>query len=189
MSINPSNASISPKSSTKRDRFITTGEHMRLFIMAMLVLPSTALAGWSLYGIFLPNGLTKLEMAQLGLGLMLFAWLCMAFWTGIIGFVLQLFNIDPLSLRKKQSKPDEATQLTQRHAVVMPVYNEDTRRIMVGFEACVRELMNTPQADHFDFYMLSDTRDQNKADAELRAWQRMTKRLGSYASQIGRAHV
>ncbi|WP_218397521.1 glucans biosynthesis glucosyltransferase MdoH [Alteromonas lipotrueae] len=184
MSINPSNASISPKSSTKRDRFITTGEHMRVFIMAMLVLPSTALAGWSLYEIFLPNGLTKLEIAQLGLGLILFAWLCMAFWTGIIGFVLQLFNIDPLSLRKKQSKPDEATQLTERHAVVMPVYNEDTRRIMVGFEACVRELMNTPHADHFDFYMLSDTRDQTKADAELRAWQRMTKRLGSFASQV-----
>ncbi|CAD5247453.1 Glucans biosynthesis glucosyltransferase MdoH [Alteromonas sp. 38] len=157
---------------------------MRLFIMAMLVLPSTALAGWSLYEIFLPNGLTKLEIAQLGLGLILFAWLCMAFWTGIIGFVLQLFNIDPLSLRKKQSKPDEATQLTGRHAVVMPVYNEDTRRIMVGFEACVRELMNTPHADHFDFYMLSDTRDQTKADAELRAWQRMTKRLGSFASQV-----
>ncbi|WP_159534084.1 MULTISPECIES: glucans biosynthesis glucosyltransferase MdoH [unclassified Alteromonas] len=184
MSINPSNASISPTSSTKRYRFITTGEHMRLFIMAMLVLPSTALAGWSLYEIFLPNGLTKLEIAQLGLGLILFAWLCMAFWTGIIGFVLQLFNIDPLSLRKKQSKPDEATQLTGRHAVVMPVYNEDTRRIMVGFEACVRELMNTPHADHFDFYMLSDTRDQTKADAELRAWQRMTKRLGSFASQV-----
>ncbi len=157
---------------------------MRVFIMAMLVLPSTALAGWSLYEIFLPNGLTKLEIAQLGLGLILFAWLCMAFWTGIIGFVLQLFNIDPLSLRKKQSKPDEATQLTERHAVVMPVYNEDTRRIMVGFEACVRELMNTPHADHFDFYMLSDTRDQTKADAELRAWQRMTKRLGSFASQV-----
>ena len=184
MSTNLSNASISQKSSTKRDRFITTGEHMRLFIMAMLVLPSTALAGWSLYEIFLPNGLTKLEMAQLGLGLMLFAWLCMAFWTGIIGFVLQLFNIDPLSLRKKLNKPDDATQLTQRHAVVMPVYNEDTRRIMVGFEACVRELMNTPQAKQFDFYMLSDTRDPNKADAELRAWQRMSKRLGSYASQV-----
>jgi len=184
MSTNPSNTSFSPKPSTKRERFITTGEHMRLFIMAILVLPSTALAGWSLYEIFLPNGLTKLEMAQLGLGLMLFSWLCMAFWTGIIGFVLQLFNIDPLSLRKKQNKPDETTQLSQRHAVVMPVYNEDTRRIMVGFEACVRELMNTPQADHFDFYMLSDTRDQNKADAELRAWQRMTKRLGSYASQV-----
>ena len=79
---------------------------MRLFIMAMLVIPSTALAGWSLYEIFLPNGLTNLEIAQLGLGLTLFAWLCMAFWTGIIGFFLQLFNIDPLSLRRNQSQPD-----------------------------------------------------------------------------------
>ena len=79
----------------RASHFILKGEHMRLFIMAMLVIPSTALAGWSLYEIFLPNGLTNLEIAQLGLGLTLFAWLCMAFWTGIIGFFLQLFNIDP----------------------------------------------------------------------------------------------
>ena len=157
---------------------------MRLFIMAMLVIPSTALAGWSLYEIFLPNGLTSLEIAQLGLGLTLFAWLCMAFWTGIIGFVLQLFNIDPLSLRKKQCAPDQDSPLVQKHAVVMPVYNEDTRRIMVGFEACVREIMGSAQAEQFDFFMLSDTRDEQKAEAELRAWNRMTKRLGRYASHV-----
>jgi len=157
---------------------------MRLFIMAMLVIPSTALAGWSLYEIFLPNGLTNLEIAQLGLGLTLFAWLCMAFWTGIIGFVLQLFNIDPLSLRKKQCAPDQDSPLVQKHAVVMPVYNEDTRRIMVGFEACVREIMGSTQAEQFDFFMLSDTRDEQKAEAELRAWNRMTKRLGQYASHV-----
>ena len=121
---------------------------MRLAIMAMLVIPSTALAGWSLYEIFLPNGLTNLEIAQLGLGLTLFAWLCMAFWTGIIGFVLQLFDIDPLSLRKKQPSPDKHALLHKRHAVVMPVYNEDTRRIMVGFEACIRELMDSLAANN-----------------------------------------
>lgn len=163
---------------------IIKGEHMRLFIMAMLVIPSTALAGWSLYEIFLPNGLTNLEIAQLGLGLTLFAWLCMAFWTGIIGFVLKLFRIDPLSLRKEQAAPGQDDKINQRHAIVMPVYNEDTRRIMVGFEACVREIMKTSHSAQFDFYMLSDTRDDDKADAELRAWQRMMKRLGSYSSQV-----
>ena len=168
----------------RASHFILKGEHMRLFIMAMLVIPSTALAGWSLYEIFLPNGLTNLEIAQLGLGLTLFAWLCMAFWTGIIGFVLQLFNIDPLSLRKKQCAPDQDSPLVQKHAVVMPVYNEDTRRIMVGFEACVREIMGSTQAEQFDFFMLSDTRDEQKAEAELRAWNRMTKRLGQYASHV-----
>ena len=105
----------------RQSHFILKGEHMRLFIMAMLVIPSTALAGWSLYEIFLPNGLTNLEIAQLGLGLTLFAWLCMAFWTGIIGFFLQLFNIDPLSLRKKQAQPSADMPLTQKHAIVMPV--------------------------------------------------------------------
>lgn len=163
---------------------IIKGEHMRLLFMAMLVIPSTALAGWSLYEIFLPNGLTNLEIAQLGLGLTLFAWLCMAFWTGIIGFVLQLFNIDPLSLRKNQATPDSVVPLTQRHAVVMPVYNEDTRRIMVGFEACVREIIEGQNADNFDFYMLSDTRDAEKADAELRAFNRLQKRLGRASSRV-----
>ena len=174
----------STDASSTHSHLNTKGEHMRLFIMAMLVIPSTALAGWSLYEIFLPNGLTNLEIAQLGLGLTLFAWLCMAFWTGIIGFVLQLFNIDPLSLRKKQCAPDQVSPLVQKHAVVMPVYNEDTRRIMVGFEACVREIMGSTQAEHFDFFMLSDTRDEQKAEAELRAWNRMTKRLGRYASHV-----
>jgi len=157
---------------------------MRLFIMAMLVIPSTALAGWSLYEIFLPNGLTNLEIAQLGLGLTLFAWLCMAFWTGIIGFFLQLFNIDPLSLRRNQTPPDATVSLTQKHAVVMPVYNEDTRRIMVGFEACIRELMESDNSSKFDFFMLSDTRDMEKADAELRAFSRLKKRLGAFSSQV-----
>ena len=174
----------STDASSTHSHLNTKGEHMRLFIMAMLVIPSTALAGWSLYEIFLPNGLTNLEIAQLGLGLTLFAWLCMAFWTGIIGFVLQLFNIDPLSLRKKQCAPDQVSPLVQKHAVVMPVYNEDTRRIMVGFEACVREIMGSAQAEQFDFFMLSDTRDEQKAEAELRAWNRMTKRLGRYASHV-----
>ncbi|WP_412727762.1 glucans biosynthesis glucosyltransferase MdoH [Alteromonas sp. D210916BOD_24] len=163
---------------------VIKGERMRLFIMAMLVIPSTALAGWSLYQIFLPNGLTTLEIAQLGLGLTLFAWLCMAFWTGVIGFVLQLFDIDPLSLRRKQSTPDHNKPLSQRHAVVMPVYNEDTRRIMVGFEACIRELMSTQNAAKFDFYMLSDTRDSEKADSELRAFTRLKKRLGHFSSKV-----
>ena len=74
----------------------------------------------------------------------------MAFWTGIIGFFLQLFNIDPLSLRKKQITPSTLTPITKRHAVVMPVYNEDTRRIMVGFEACIRELMDSKSKDNFE---------------------------------------
>ncbi len=182
---NPLVSSGAPSSVANRESVLmTVAQKARLVIMALLVIPTTALAGWSLYEIFRPNGVTELEIAQLGLALMLFGWLSMAFWTGIIGFVLQLLRIDPLSLKKQLATPAETIALTQRHAVVMPVYNEDTQRIMVGFEACVRELMQSDEADKFDFYMLSDTRDEAMAEAELRAWQRLTTRLGDYADQL-----
>merc|ERR1712054_71222 len=129
------------------------GSGVRLSIMAILAIPTAALAGWSLYEIFAPNRLTEMEIAQLALSMMLFLWLAMSFWTAVIGFVLKLFNIDPLSMRKAQPAPRTDAPLTKRHAVVMPVYNEDTRRIMVGFEACVRELLDTDNGQQYDFYM------------------------------------
>ncbi len=182
---NPLVSSDAPSSVGKAESVLmTVAQRARLLIMALLVVPTTALAGWSLYEIFRPNGVTELEVAQLGLALMLFSWLSMAFWTGIIGFVLQLLHIDPLSLKRQLAKPSSDASLSQRHAVVMPVYNEDTQRIMVGFEACIRELMQSDNADKFDFYMLSDTRDSEMAQAELRAWQRLTARLGAYANQV-----
>ena len=160
------------------------GSGVRLSIMAILAIPTAALAGWSLYEIFKPNVLTEMEIAQLALSMMLFLWLAMSFWTAVIGFVLKLFNIDPLSLRKAQPAPRTDAPLTKRHAVVMPVYNEDTRRIMVGFEACVRELLDTDNGKQYDFYMLSDTTKPEMAEAELAAWEALTARLGDKSSQV-----
>lgn len=184
MSIKQNNQHLATPPKDTSAQLTSWGEGIRLSIMALLVLPTTALAGWSLYEIFKPNGLTELEMTQLGLSLLLFAWLSMAFWTAIIGFGLKLFHIDPLSLRRELAKPSSQQPITQRHAVVMPVYNEDTRRIMVGFEACVKELINSSDAKQFDFYMLSDTQDPAKADAELRAWQWLQSRLGKDAERV-----
>ncbi|GGW90826.1 glucans biosynthesis glucosyltransferase MdoH [Alteromonas halophila] len=185
MSINLSNQSQSvPPARDLAARFACVKGQLRLLVMALLVIPSTALAGWSLYDIFAANGLNTLESVQLGLGVVLFAWLTMAFWTAVIGFVLCLLRRDPLSLAKQQPRPDQSVALKARHAVVMPVYNEDTARIMVGFEACVRELAGTPEFEHFDFYMLSDTQESALAEAELRGWARLKARLGRAGEHI-----
>ncbi|RDV24865.1 glucans biosynthesis glucosyltransferase MdoH [Alteromonas aestuariivivens] len=188
MSINRNSAPIIPVARhsvpAPASKMTAVGERARLFFMALLAVPTAGLAGWSLYEIFRPNGLTELEIAQLGLCLMLFSWLSMAFWTAVVGFVFQLLNIDPLSLRRTLAKSDVEAPVQQRHAIVMPVYNEDTQRIMVGFEACVREIMASAYRGQFDFFMLSDTRDAELAEAELKAWQRLTNRLGDYASQV-----
>ncbi|MBD3585687.1 glucans biosynthesis glucosyltransferase MdoH [Salinimonas sp. HHU 13199] len=159
------------------NRLFTRARRFRLIIMLLLVLPTAALATYSLFEIFRPNQLTALEAGQLILAVTLFVWLSMAFWTAIIGFVLKLLRIDPLSLRRELKPVATDAPLKKRHAIIMPVYNEDTRRIMVGFEACVREMLATPDADKFDFYMLSDTRDAELAKAERESWQALEKRI------------
>ena len=179
--------SISHKPSTSKHqpgRLWVRGRAWRVAFVLLLTLPTAALAIWALYEIFRPNALTWLEIGQLALALPLFVWLSMSFWTAIIGFVLKLVHIDPLTLKKQQASPAQDKPIKHRHAIIMPVYNEDTRRIMVGFEACVREVLDTPFHSHFDFYMLSDTRDADKATAELQAWQQLTQRLSRAAGQL-----
>src|SRR5690606_41332870 len=74
--------------------------------------------------------------------------------------------------------------IVTRTAVVMPVYNEDTRRVIAGFEATLRSLAATGEVEHFDFYLLSDTTNPDVAQAELDAWQGLCERLGELSSRV-----
>ncbi len=150
---------------------------IRLLIMALLVLPTAYWAMSQVYIIFQPNEFRPLEWVQLGLTSVLFLWLTMAFWTSIIGFFLKLFKRDPLTFQAEQHAPVSSEPLQKRHAIVMPVYNEETQRIMAGFEATVLTMLTTHSAKQFDFYMLSDTQDQALLSAELRSWESLLKRL------------
>ncbi len=149
----------------------------RLLLMAALVLPTVYWAISQVYIIFQPNEFRPLEWVQISLAAVLFLWLAMAFWTAVIGFLLKLFKRDPLSFAKEIHAPESDLELCHRHAIVMPVYNEDTSRIMAGFEATVREIAAGHQALQFDFYMLSDTQNKDLLQAELRMWDGMLARL------------
>lgn len=170
---------------TSPGQFLVRGRSWRVMFMTLLTLPTAALAMWALFEIFRPNVLTWLEIGQLALSLPLFVWLSMSFWTAVTGFILKLLNIDPLSLKRSQPSPDQSIPIKQRHAIIMPVYNEDTARIMVGFEACVQELLDSGYGQQYDFYMLSDTRDPDKAEAELKAWHQLCENnLSAYKDQL-----
>ncbi len=157
----------------------------RSFIFFGLSLGTIALGVWLMFDILSANGLNVIETGLLVLYSLTFSWITFAFWNGLIGFVLQVFRIDPLGLRRQRPRPDSTRRRPKsRTAVVMPVYNEDTRRIMAGFEACLRSLDATGQIAHFDFYMLSDTRDPALIDAEISAWQGLCERLGETANRV-----
>ncbi|GAA0341528.1 hypothetical protein GCM10009092_02550 [Bowmanella denitrificans] len=160
-------------------QIILNHKALRQWLFFLLVSTSAVAGIGMMTQILKANGLTGLEITLLGLFAIVFSWIVCAFWSAVIGFVLQWLNIDPLSLKPKLTIPAPDTAPLSRTAVVMPVYNEDTRRIMAGFESCLRSLADSGHLAHFDFYMLSDTRNPELAQAELDHWQALQQRLGN----------
>ncbi|MGB3623252.1 MAG: glucans biosynthesis glucosyltransferase MdoH [Ketobacter sp.] len=175
----------------------------RVFVVFLLVIATSCFGAWTMFDILRANGTTALEGAVLVLFTITFAWVTISFWSAIIGFILQLFHLDPLTLKRYKSprllSASQSKNLSRRQrrgnasrneyrppfrvAVIMPVYNEDANRVCAGFEANLRSLAKTGALSQFDFYLLSDTQDKEKAEVELAAWHGLKARLGDLGAQ------
>lgn len=156
---------------------------LRRWVFGSLSL-ATAVAGvYTMFDILRANDLTALEFVILVLFAVTFCWIAIAFWSGFFGFVLQMLGRDPLSLKRYAEITPNRAPIRSRTAVVMPVYNEDTHRVIAGFEATLRSLEKTGELAHFDFYLLSDTTKLDIAQAERDAWQQLQERLGELGKQ------
>lgn len=158
---------------------------LRVWLFAIAALGMSGYGISIMFEILNSNGMTLLEYALLVLFSITFAWIVTAFCSGTIGFLLQLLRIDPLTL--KRIKPitfDEQALAQQKTAVVMPIYNEDTHRVIAGFEVSLQSLKETGQLANFDFYLLSDTQDPEIAKNELNAWHALCERLGDTAKHV-----
>ena len=63
-------------------------------------------------------------------------------------------------------------------AIVMPIYEEDPQQVFAALAAMREELLATGRAEHFAFYVLSDTQDALHAADEDRAWRRLAAMAG-----------
>jgi len=137
----------------------------------------TAFAGgFLMFDILRANGMGPLEVSGLVLFVVLFIWIAGAFWTAVAGFVVRLIGRDPAALHPEA---DTLRPLHGRTAVVMPIYNEDTARVFAGLDAIWSSLAALPQADRFDFFVLSDTRRPEIGALEEQAWHDMVARHGA----------
>jgi len=136
--------------------------------MGMVLLAAgTGVAGWLVVPLFAAT----------------FAWISMSFWTAAIGFVLGLLRLDPLSLQHmdREAPAESAKLLASRTALVVPIYNEDVERVVLGLEATCLSVLETGQGGCFELYLLSDSDDahviRNEEHAFLRLRQRLAGRL------------
>ena len=117
-----------------------------------------------------PDGVVGADWLAVPLFAALFGWIALSFWTAALGSASLLF--DRLAGRAGgPSCPGGAGgELAHRHAVLMPVYNENPTGVFAGVRAMLESLHNTGQGGQFDFFVLSDTTDPDVWIAEERAW-------------------
>jgi membrane glycosyltransferase len=132
---------------------------------------ATAGAGAVMLHLLASHGLTAAEIALLGLFLVLFAWIAFAFVSAVAGFLLAWRAPDFAPWRPQPV-------VFTRTALLMPTYNEDPGRILAAVQAICEDLAGKGVAELYDVFVLSDTRDQSIAQAEVTGVLRLRLRLG-----------
>ena len=144
----------------------------RVFVIGGAVL-LTGYAAYEMYWV-LGGAATVLGWTVLGLFVVLFAWIALAF-TSAIGGLWSTLRGGGLELGLGGPLPTPGI----RTALLMPTYNEDPARVMAGLQATYESLAATGHAGAFDLFILSDTTDPDVWIAEEAAFLALRDRTGA----------
>ncbi|WP_152208147.1 glucans biosynthesis glucosyltransferase MdoH [Marinobacter changyiensis] len=150
---------------------------VRRGLLSLFVFGQTLVACYFLLWVLPYHGDTWVEKALVAVFFLLYAWIAVGFWTAMYGFVLRLFGGDRYSLLKRHSADQLAATPLAKTAIVMPIYHESVQRTLRRLRAVYRDLERVGQLGHFEFYILSDSRDPNVWLEEQAAWQSMCDEL------------
>ena len=150
---------------------------LRRALLVLLVLAQTVVAGYFMVAVLPYHGGNGVERGLVVLFGILFAWISVGFWTAVFGFVVRRFGGEAYSLARRHSVEQLAEAPLARTAILLPVYHEPIGRTFRGARAILRSLQATGQLEHFDFHILSDSRDPRVWLAEQAAWFRLCQEL------------
>ena len=75
-----------------------------------------------------------LAIALLAVFTLGFGWIALSFWAALIGFVLKMFGLHPLSLRRRGpgdgASDGDMPVLRGRTSILVPVYNEEPAEVL-----------------------------------------------------------
>jgi membrane glycosyltransferase len=153
------------------------GHTFRRVVFFTLVTVTTLFALGLLITVFHTDGISPIELVLLLLYTILFSWICLSFWSALLGFFVILFGRDRWAISRQPPTPIDPTASPPRTAILMPIYNEDSERVFSGLRAIHQSLADTGQLAGFDFFVLSDTRDPDVWVEEELRWQDMVRAL------------
>lgn len=112
-----------------------------------LVILSTLIALGLLVSVFHTDGLSPIELLLLLLYAILFSWICISFWSALMGFFILLFGRDRWAISRQPGTSPDPTAPPPRTAILMPIYNEDSQRVFAGLRATHQSLVDTGQSE------------------------------------------
>ena len=130
----------------------------------------TGYGTFEMYKVVSVTSVTLLQWLLLILFTINFSWIALAFFSAVLGF---------FALLKKPSPDLPVSPLTQRTALVMPVYNESPSRIFAALQAMIEDIDALGQGHAFDVFVLSDTTDSNVWIAEERTFLALREKVNS----------
>jgi membrane glycosyltransferase len=129
-----------------------------------------ALVGAALFHVLRRDGLTPMEGVTLALSVLLSGWVGFGFMSASAGFVTLLTG-------RRSVVAAAEVPIRARTAVLLPTYNEDPGLILAAVQATAEEVGRLGLAERYDFFILSDTRDEAIARAEAAGLLRLRMRL------------
>ncbi len=138
----------------------------------------TSLATWFMADLLWHDGISALEIALLGLFVILFAHIAAGFCTALVGFYVINRGGDSSRITATL-EPGEDWPLAST-AIVMPAFNEDVSRVFEGLRVVYRSVQETKKLEHFDFFILSDSNQPNQWIQEEVAWLELCKQVGGF---------
>jgi membrane glycosyltransferase len=153
----------------------------RRLIFFSSVITLTALGTTLMADILWQQGMLFLEWVLLGLFVVLFANLSFGFCQFVIGFLVHQFKAKEVRISNSLSQQEGWVPLPlMQTAVVLPVCDEDVRRVYEGLRAIYKAVERTGELDHFHFFILSDSRTAKQWVEEEAAWVELCKQLNGF---------
>ncbi len=157
---------------------------LRRFLLTAIVLAQTAVATWYMLAVLPYHGSTWLEKALTATFAINFGWVSLGAWLALAGLLVTLCGGDRKGLAARTDATALATAELAPTAILMPIYHEPVARTLAGLAAVYRSLEATGELAHFQFFILSDSRDPDIWLAEQAAWLKLVRELGAQ----GRIH-
>ncbi|MBW7470085.1 glucans biosynthesis glucosyltransferase MdoH [Marinobacter sp. F4218] len=151
----------------------------RRSLMIFLVFGQTAIATYYLLWILPYHGGTIVEKALIVLFAVLYIWIAIGFWIAVWGFFIRSFGGDSYSLVKRHSKAELESAPLATTAILLPIYHEPVDWTFKGLKAVYEDLAGQGKLDHFEFYILSDSRSPDVWLEERAAWYDLVTELGA----------